>query len=80
VSAPIALTLVLTLAACSPPPEQPALLTYGTGTPTCLLFCTSSAVFADLAESAQITTSLGDTSATGAQSRAGDAGAVGVGP
>lgn len=53
------LPLVLILAACSPPPEQPALLTYGTGTPACILFCTSSAVFADLAESAQINTVLG---------------------
>lgn len=48
--------LLVLLAGCSPPPEQPALLTYGTGTPTCLFFCTSSAIFADLAESAQINT------------------------
>lgn len=66
------------LAACSTPPEQPALLTYGAGTPTCVLFCTSSAIFADLAEGAAITSSLGDTTATGAQSDGGNAGAAGV--
>lgn len=67
------------LAGCSTPPEQPELLTYGAGTPSCIIFCTSSAIFADLAESAQITSNLGDTTATGAQSSSGDAGAVGVG-
>jgi hypothetical protein len=68
---------LLALAACSPPPEQPSLLTYGAGTPACIIFCTSSAIFADLAESAAITSNLGDTTATGAQSDGGDAGAAG---
>jgi hypothetical protein len=72
------LTIVVVLAGCSPPPEQPALLTYGTGTPTCIIFCTSSAIFADMAEGAQVTNSLGDTTATGAQSESGDAGALGA--
>jgi hypothetical protein len=58
----VIITALLLLTACSPPPEQPELQTYGTGTPTCILFCTASAVFA---EGSQITNTLGDTTATG---------------
>lgn len=70
--------IFLLLAACSPPPEQPSLLTYGTGTPLCVIFCTSSAIFAEQGEASAITSSLGDTTATGAQSESGDAGALGA--
>lgn len=70
--------LLVMLAGCSPPPEQPALLTYGTGTPLCILFCTSSSIFADQADQSAITNTLGDTTATGAQSDSGNAGSVGI--
>jgi hypothetical protein len=34
-----AIALVLTLSACSPPPEQPDLNTYGAIQPLCVLWC-----------------------------------------
>lgn len=70
------LLVVLMLAGCGQPPEQPELLTYGAGAPTCLLFCTVSTIFADLAESSQLTTTTGGDQTTSAASDSGKSAAA----
>lgn len=50
------LSFLIFLAACSPPPEQPQLQTYGAVFPTCVLLCRAAITTAELAEGASQTT------------------------